>query len=492
MARRGRWLYVRRMRIGATKRVRSLARGAAPHASAAWLLVAALLPACDNRVHASMREHRPEGGPPAPSLVRFAGEGGDPSAGMEEVVARVEPSVVNVLTSRALDLDVPFNIVDHPGMPRRERAAGAGFVITSDGLVITNSHVVEGADQVRARLADRKTFDAVVVGRDSKLDVALLQLEGAEGLVPAELGSSETMRVGELVFAMGNPFGLGISVTRGVLSAKSRSLGAGLGDLFLQTDAAINPGNSGGPLFDRAGRVVGITTAIVAHARGVSFAIPIDDVRPVLDELKKTGRVARGRMGIAFQALTPSLATALKLPAEAGALVSEVEANGPAASAGLEPGDVVVRFNGLSIDRAPDLAHELGRRKPGEITRVEILRDGRPKAIDVKLDRLEETDDDADPPKKRPRKSAASGGPPLGIRTADADGGGARIEALDPESPAADELNPGDVIVEMNRTDVRGAADLASRLATTRRPAALLFRIRRGDSFVYVGVDVKK
>jgi serine protease Do len=281
----------------------------------------------------------------------------------------------------------------------------------------------------------------------------------------------------------------------GILSAGARSIEDGPSGRFLQTDAAVNPGDSGGPLLDGEGRVIGINTAVLEHGQGISFAIPIDDVRAVLHELEATGRVARGRTGLSFQAVDGPLARALRLPVPSGALVTEVDTGGPAQRAGMRPGDLITSMNGRPIPRAGELSHELGWRKPGEVVHFGILRGGCSRMTAVLLGRQPNRDGDAEDAKDAKGDRAHAAARPSGVsglRLVDADesGGGARVEALDPESTAADALRPGDVVVEVDHAPVRCAADANRRLALTPRPGTALLRVRREGSILYVGFDL--
>lgn len=461
------------------------------HASI-FLLGLAVAAGCNDKLGAPAWAR--ERDPAAREAARPAARESDPaSADFSDVVARAAVSVVSIVNEHSPpdeDDDEPAH--GHPGGPGgHERALGSGFVISADGIVLTSYHVIEGANEVEVGLHDGRTVTAVVIGRDAKLDVALLRLRGAGNIPPIALGSSEVLRVGEPVIAIGNAFGLGPSVTRGILSAKSRTIGAGPYDSFLQTDAAINPGNSGGPLLDREGRVIGINTAIVARGNGVSFAIPIDDVRLVLGELRRTGHVTRGRLGVTFQSMSSSIGRALKISNEAGALVSEVEPGSPAAKGGLRPGDVIVRIDGLTIGRASELSRELGRRKPGDTVKLDVLRERATRTVRARLERLEDERSEPPAPAAKKQKLLASlGGGTLGLRTADAPGGGARVDAVDPEGPCADELKPGDVVVELNLHEVKSTSDLASRVAAAPRPSTVLLRVRRAGSFLYAAIDL--
>jgi serine protease Do len=282
------------------------------------------------------------------------------------IVAKLTPVVVNVTVESTVrvparrEWDWPFDFFFGPPGGRgprggeeqmfQQRAMGSGFLIDGAGHVVTNAHVVEGADVVRVKLLDEREFKATVKGRDRHLDVAVLELQGAQNLPVATLGSSDALRVGEPVIAIGNPFGLGHTVTLGIVSAKSRTIGAGPYDDFIQTDAHINPGNSGGPLFDLRGEVVGINTAITAQGSGIGFAIPIDDVKGILPQLIEKGHLDRGRLGVVVQPMDWPLSRALGLDRPRGALVASVEPGSPAEKAGLQERDVIVAVDGKSID----------------------------------------------------------------------------------------------------------------------------------------------
>jgi serine protease Do len=406
------------------------------------------------------------------------------------IVDRVRASVVTVICrTSGGDDDDPLGLGGRgPHARRKHLALGSGFVLAPEGLVLTNEHVVHGAEDVRLRLADGQERPARVVARDARLDVALVAARDARDLAPALLGSSRELRVGEFVVAIGNPFGLGPAVTFGVVSAKARDIGAGPYDDFIQTDAAINPGSSGGPLFDMAGRVVGINTVLHAHGHGIGFAIPIDDVREVLPELRSTGRVARGRMGVGFQELTPELAQAFGTIGTDGALVTDVEGDGPAGRAGLRPGDVITSFDGSAIAHASELSRELGRRKPGRTVRIQVLREGKPRAVLVGLSPLAEPEDPGpvvDPtPRAAPRPDA------LGAELSDASGGGAVVDHVEPDGPSDDKLEPGDVILEADGRKVQKAGDLVAHVASKTKPGTVLLRLRRGPAFLYAAVTL--
>jgi serine protease Do len=428
------------------------------------------------------------------------------------LVARVRPSVVNITTVH--EVKVPrgeFGIPDlgglfpffNPGQrgpthrPRggdegggddvtKQQALGSGFLI-EQGRVVTNAHVVDDANVVKVKLADDREFRAKVVGKDDRLDVAVLELENAPHDLPvASLGSSEALRVGEYVVAIGNPFGLGNTVTMGIVSAKGRTIGAGPYDDFIQTDASINPGNSGGPLFNLLGQVVGIDTAINPQGKGIGFAIPIDAVKEVLPQLVASGHVARGRLGVVIQGMDEDLAKALGMDRAHGALVEEVEPGGPADKAGIRSGDVIVAVDGRDVPRSEELPRLVARHAPGTHVKVTVTRAGQARDIDVPLAALK---DEGDP---GPRSQQGQGPSPgersstLGIGVGEADGH-VVVQRVAPDGPADGKLRPGDIIEEVNQQPVTSASDLASKVrAAPDKP--VLLRVRRGDQARYVAI----
>jgi serine protease Do len=409
-------------------------------------------------------------------------EAGGEAAVPSGVVDRARASVVSIVAGHPAER---HGAVTVKGTPAREHDLGSGFILRADGLVMTSRHVINGSDDVRVELDDGRSFPAAVIARDALLDIALLKLSGARDLPVATLGESGKVRVGDPVIAMGNPFGLGPSVRRGILSARAREVDEGPPGQFLQTDAAVNPGDSGGPLLDAEGRVIGIDTAIVEHGQGLSFAIPIDDVRVVLDELESTGRVSRGRVGVTYQQVDPALARALSLSAPEGALVTDVDTGGPAERGGLRPGDLITSIDTRSVKTPGDLSHDLERRKPGDAVLLGVNRAGTHRAFGVLLDRLPNKDGDGEAHPASARIHAGADG----LRLVDADGG-VRVEALDPATRAADGLRPGDLVVEVNHHAVRRAVEAEKQISSTPRPGAALLRVRREGEFLYVGLDL--
>lgn len=405
------------------------------------------------------------------------------------LVEKVRPSVVSIETTREADLEKPSFRVRASGAPRGiERAVGAGFVVSEEGLVATNAHVVHAAASVRVGLVDGRELDAVVLGEDEKLDVALLSVKGASGLPPAALGSSEAVRVGDWLIAIGNPYGLDHTVTLGVVSAKDRVLGVGPFDHLLQTDASINPGSSGGPMFDGEGRVVGMSTVMHSHGQGIGFAVPIDDVRAVIDDLRTEGRVRRGVLGLAFQAISADLGEALSLSPVGGAIVTDVEPAGPSSRAGILQGDVIRAADGVTLGHASELARALSRKKPGDVMQLQILRKGKPITASVVL-APQTTDDESSLADKRNREEMrARARRGLGALIVDAADGGAKIDGLDPAGAGARGLEVGDIVLEANGQAIRRGGDLAREVDRAKKPGTMLVRLRRDGEILYVGV----
>lgn len=437
---------------------------------------------------------------PAPPPLRLASPSGPTPVpatfDVAELAERVKPTVVNILTTQRAGLRgaSPFDFFSGPEGPSprggERSGAGTGFIIDGAGYVVTNEHVVRDADEVSVRLADDRQLSAKVVGRDPKLDLALLLLDDARDLPAAPLGSSEGLRVGEHVLAVGNPFGLGHTVTLGIVSAKARSIGAGPYDDFIQTDASINPGNSGGPLFNWRGEVVGINTAIRPGANNIGFAIPIDALRDVLPQLRERGHVVRGKLGLVFQPMSPELAKALGLEKPRGALVAQIEPRGSAARAGLKPGDVIVAVGQTEIAHAEELPRNVARNAPGATIDISYLRDGKRLTARATLDKLaDEPPAASSQPRRAPSQPAASN--KLGIQVSDESGGGVRIDGISPTSPLS-ELRPGDVLLEVGGKPVSDVDSLGRILQGAAPGSTLLARVRRGDSLRFAPITVPK
>jgi serine protease Do len=428
------------------------------------------------------------------------------------LVAKVRPSVVNITTVQEVkmprgDLGMPgFEDLfpffrQQPGMGPRQRrgggseevmkqqALGSGFLVDEQGHVVTNAHVIDDADTVKVRLADDREFRAKVVGKDDRLDVAVLQLENAPHDLPvAALGASEALRVGEYVVAIGNPFGLGNTVTMGIVSAKGRTIGAGPYDDFIQTDASINPGNSGGPLFNLRGQVVGINTAINPNGKGIGFAIPIDAAKSILPQLIATGHVSRGRLGVVIQGMDQDLAKALGMDRPHGALVEEVESGSPAEKAGIKSGDVIVAVDGQDVTHSEDLPRAIAVHKPGTHVKLTVLHEKQKHDVDVALIAMNDEGEHAE--RSHQGLGDKQGQSPSGLGVAiDEEDGHVVIERVAPNGPSDGKLRPGDVIEEVNHQPVGSSADLASRVRSAPAGQPLLLKVKRGDQSRYVAIE---
>ena len=336
----------------------------------------------------------------APQAAAVASAGAH--ASLADMVQAVGPSVVQIridprtaqfgdqspqLSQREEMMRRFFGFQGHEQrQPPPQSSLGSGFIIDDSGIVLTNNHVVASADRVTVQLSDGRELNGRVLGRDDKTDVAVVKIEGGGNFKAVAWGDSGAARVGDSVFAVGSPFGLGNTVTAGIISARSREIGAGPYDDFLQVDAAINSGNSGGPLFDASGRVIGVNTAIFSPSGGnvgIGFAIPAQLARDIAMQIVEHGGVERGRIGVALQDFTGEMAAALGVEADGGALINEVDPSGPAARSGIRPGDVIQRFAGKAIEDGGDLARAVAEAEAGKIVPIEILRDGRRLAIEL-------------------------------------------------------------------------------------------------------------
>ncbi len=366
-----------------------------------------------------------------------------------------------------------------------QQGLGSGFLIDAKGLVLTNNHVVENAERVRVKLDDGRAFEAWVLGRDPLTDVAVLQLEHAPDNLPhVALGDSDAMRVGDFVLAIGNPFGLTSSVSSGIVSARARDIHAGPYDEFLQTDAAINPGNSGGPLFNLQGEVIGMNTAIVRQATGIGFAVPSNLIHSLLPRLEKDGAVRRGWLGLAAQDLTPDLARALGLNVDKGAIVADLNANGPGARAGLKDDDVITQVEGTAIESAGGLTRAVGLLRPDSKVAVHVLREGKPMELSVTLGTRPAQKGESEVPSRDEEGAPAKGR--LGMRLADdPQGQGVRVVQVEPGSPAdRAELPPGPLLRQVGDQKVATSQEAAAALRAAKPGSMLLLRIQPPGSDV--------
>ena len=427
-------------------------------------------------------------------------------ASFADLAERVSPGVVNIATSRTVMQNAPRTLEDfffygnpfggghpqQPRAPRKVRSLGSGFVISENGFIVTNNHVIENVDKITVIFDDKTKLDATVVGRDPKTDIALIQVEPDKKLFALPLGDSSAVRPGEWVVAIGNPFGLSHTVTAGIISAKHRVISGGNYDDYIQTDAAINPGNSGGPLLNLSGEVIGINTAINPQANTIGFAVPIDMAKAILPQLRSAGHVTRGWLGVMIQTITPELATELELQDESGALVSKVVPDGPAAKAGVERSDVIVEFDGQPIEDLSALPRAVAETAVGKTVKVVIVRDGKRKTLRVKVGELDQPE--LSELARKPAKGPAEFGlvvqdlnPELAKRLGLDTTEGVLITSVQPGSPADDaQLRRGDVILEVDRSEIEDVEDLRAQLDAADDGA--LFLIRRGDATIFVPI----
>jgi serine protease Do len=434
--------------------------------------------------------------------------------GFADLVERVRPAVVTIAVTgpaqpqtgrspapQGMEPDRgprrPFGTPDG-ARQRPTQAVGSGFVIDAAGHIVTNNHVVEGASSIRVNLDDGRELTARVVGRDPRTDLALLKVEAGAALPFLNLGDSDRARPGDWVVAVGNPFGLGGTVTAGIVSARGRDIGAGPYDDFLQVDAPINSGNSGGPLFASNGDVVGVNTAIFSPSGGsvgIGFAIPSNMVKQVVAQLQAHGRVERGFLGAATQPLTPALAQALRLATPTGALIATVEPDSPAAKAGLREGDVVTGVGGKAVTSPRDLARAIGDQRPGSTVDLAVRRDGAAQEVRVTLAALREQGAAAGAEEREANRGA------IGVALAPVTEAmrlpqgttGAVVTEVRPDSPAATAgLKPGDVITGVAGQEVKDpeAAARAIREATRQPGTAVALRILREGRGAFVAVQI--
>ena len=438
-----------------------------------------------------------------------------------DLVDQVGPSVVNIRTVEKVAQRGSNGEMDEemqeffrrffgqplPGQPRqgprqnrpqqpqeeeRPRGVGSGFILTPDGYVMTNAHVVEDASEVLVTLPDKREFKAKIVGADKRTDVAVVKIE-ATGLPAVKVGDISKLRVGEWVMAIGSPFGLENTVTAGIVSAKQRDTGEYLP--FIQTDVAINPGNSGGPLINMRGEVVGINSQIYSRSggfMGISFSIPIDEAIRVSDQLRTSGRVSRGRIGVQIDQVTKDVAEAIGLGKPQGALVRGVEAGSPGEKAGVEPGDVITKFDGKPIEKPSDLPRLVGNTKPGTKSTLTVFRRGASRDLSVTIAEIEpdkpsKRASDRDEPAQKPPASAAAKS--LGLAVSDLTDaqkkelkvkGGVKVDAAT-DAAARAGLREGDIIMAVGNTDVSNAREFESAVAKSDKSKALSVLFRRGD-----------
>lgn len=433
---------------------------------------------------------------------------------LSRLVKQLSPSVVNISTTsvtkrKPFNFNSPFENEndqfekfferffgdDLPEREFRRRGLGSGFIISEDGFVLTNNHVVRKADDIQVILQSGEKFKADIIGSDPKTDLALLKIKSGKNLPAVRFGSSSELEIGDTVVAIGNPFGLGHTVTSGIVSAKGRSLGLGAYDDFIQTDAAINPGNSGGPLFNYRGEVVGVNTAIIAGGQGIGFAIPVNMARNIVNQLKSDGKVVRGWLGVIVQQITPEIEQSLNLPNSKGALISDIAPGGPAEKAGLKRGDVITQINNTRINEMPDLPKTVASYSPGQSADIQVTRDGVSRTITVKLGELSENSV-AVSSKTSGKKVDTS----LGLVVSDitselkkklklSDLSGVVVVKINSRSLAQNAgFRTGDIILELNRKKVINSSDFKERVSKVKKGESLLFLVNRNSRTIYVGL----
>lgn len=383
--------------------------------------------------------------------------------------------------------------------PRREQSLGTGFIISSDGYILTNNHVVNGADEVMVKLSDGREVKGEIKGSDEKVDLALIKITEKEMLPFAELGDSDRLEVGEWVMAIGNPFGLSHTVTAGIVSAKGRVIGSGPYDDFIQTDASINPGNSGGPLFNAAGQVIGINTAIIAGGGGgIGFAIPVNMAKNIVSQLRESGKVTRGYLGVRFQPLTADLAKSFGLESEKGALIASVEKDTPAEKAGLKAGDVIIEYDGRQISEGSELPRYVAATPVDKKVTLTIYRDGVKQSINLVVGRLKDKEEVSSQASGK-ESSNRTGLMVEDVRKDLAD----RFGLKDSKGVVVTEVKPGSaleevgvavgaIIIEVNGFRPESAKDFNSFVEKLKKGDVLRLLLRRPDGTAhYVAVKVE-
>jgi len=419
----------------------------------------------------------------------------------------VNISTVKVIKGRGRSFRLPFNQNDpfndfferffKDQIPRdfRQKSLGTGFIIDKDGYILTNNHVVEKTDEIKVKLANDKEFSAKIIGRDPKTDLALIQIDSSEPLTPLPLGNSDKLEVGDWVMAIGNPFGLGHTVTAGIVSAKYRHIGAGSYDNFIQTDASINPGNSGGPLLDITGKVVGINSAIFSKSGGsvgIGFAIPINMAKDLLPQLKE-GKVIRGWLGVMIQKITSELKEKFQLKDIKGVLVADVAPGGPAEKAGIKRGDVIISFDGKEIKEMKELPFVVASTPVNKVIAVDVVRKGKTRTFKVKLGKLEEEET----PRKMSEEKSDLGMTVEEITPESArhfglsEKSGLLVVRVETRSPAEEAgIRQGDMVIEIDQEEMKGLNQYRNKIRQYKKGDTVLFLIKRRGTTLYFTLKI--
>lgn len=459
------------------------------------LLVAALLGGCreqrqDASIPVSVRDNKV-----APPVEKPPQELLTTQRAFSEVSQKVTPAVVNIQAARVRRVPQFGPMFDdffgelfkrHPQRRQQTKSLGSGVIISAAGYILTNEHVVKGAEEIKVKLADGRIFDGELIGADSDTDVAVLKIKDSNELPVAVLGDSDALQVGQWALAIGNPFGLDSTLTVGVISATGRTdVGIEAFEDFIQTDASINPGNSGGPLLNIYGEVIGINTAIVASGQGIGFAIPINLARLVAGQLMEKGEVVRGYLGVGIQPLSPELAESFGLDRATGALVNQVQADSPADKAGIQRGDVLLTYNDREISGVRSLQLQVANTPAGGIAKLGILRDGQRMDLTVTIasragqvtanDATESVEDQEN------RKTG------LGLTVVPAEGGGVQVEAIDSESGSArGGVRPGDLILAVNQHKITDLSSFERAVQGAKKSKYVRLLLKRGNSTLYL------
>jgi serine protease Do len=434
------------------------------------------------------------------------------------LVKRLKPAVVNISTTSVVSntsgqgfgFESPFGENDpfgeffnkffqqFPNQPFTQRGLGSGLIVSEDGYVVTNNHVVDRARDIEVVLDGGDKYKAEVVGKDPKTDIAVLKINPKRKLQAARFGDSDKLEIGDWVIAIGNPFGLGHTVTAGIVSAKGRSLGMGNYDDFIQTDAPINPGNSGGPLFNLNGEVVGVDTAIVAGGQGIGFAIPANMVSNVVEQIKTNGKAVHGWLGVMIQPISPEIAEGMKLSELKGALVADVSPGGPADKAGIKRGDIIVALNGKKVDTVSELTNSVGVVQPGTKENLKVVRDGVERDVSVKIGELPENlaagEEKSHEVSEEKLGLVVQGITPQIANRLNLDETTGVIVTNVVAGSVAQEagFRPGDVIVEINNKSVKNMKDYDKATAMIEKGGSTLFLVKRGDNTIYLAVKIEK
>ena len=383
-----------------------------------------------------------------------------------------------------------------PSREFKQRSLGSGFIIDGQGYIVTNNHVIEDADQIKVKLTDEREFDAEVVGKDPKTDLALIRIKDAVDLKPLEMGNSDSLEVGTWVVAIGSPFGLEQTVTAGIVSAKGRIIGSGPYDDFIQTDASINPGNSGGPLINLQGQVVGINTAIVASGQGIGFAIPINMAKDIIAQLKNTGEVTRGWLGVGIQDLTPELAEYYKVKGKKGVLVTHVFEGDPADKGGVKVNDIIIAVNNEPVTSSRELSRKVAGLGVGNATSITLLREGRKKTITIETAKREDQEIQT---RQEPESDDKLG---LSLRTLEPDFAGRLGYSEDENGVLVTQVQPGskadkagirqgDLIKELNRNPIADLTAFRKQMDKIKKGATIRLLLKRGQAG-FVAVKLTK